>query len=82
IDVYSVAAGVPTNIGTVATAAITPGTTQLLLVQVTATQIIVTRTNITAPNSVTITNSTYRGGMYPHLGVRDTKTRWSALAVT
>ncbi|MFD3517695.1 glycerophosphodiester phosphodiesterase [Streptomyces sp. NPDC058657] len=82
IDVYSVAAGVPTNIGTVATAAITPGTTQHLRVQVTATQIIVTRTNITAPNSVTITNSTYRGGMYPHLGVRDTKTRWSALAVT
>ncbi|MFI5808967.1 glycerophosphodiester phosphodiesterase [Streptomyces sp. NPDC051561] len=82
IDVYSVTGGTPTSIGTVATAAITPGSAQHLRVQVTATQIIVTRTNITAPNSVTVTNSTYRGGMYPHLGVRDTKTRWSAIAVT
>jgi glycerophosphoryl diester phosphodiesterase len=82
IDVYRVTGGTPTNIGTVATAAITAGTTQHLRVQVTATQIIVTRTNITAPNSVTVTNNTYRGGMYPSLGVRDTKTRWANIAVT
>jgi glycerophosphoryl diester phosphodiesterase len=82
IDVYRLTAGVPTNIGTVATAAITNGTTQHLRIQVTATQIIVTRTNITAPNSVTVTNSTYRGGMYPSFSVRDTKTRWANVAIT
>ncbi|MFF5473320.1 glycerophosphodiester phosphodiesterase [Streptomyces achromogenes] len=82
IDVYKVASATATSIGTVATAAITAGTTQHLKIQVTATQIIVTRTNIAAPNSVTVTDSTYRGGMYPHLGVRDTKTRWANLALT
>ncbi|MFF9624293.1 glycerophosphodiester phosphodiesterase [Streptomyces griseosporeus] len=82
IDVYKVTGGTPTSIGTVATAAITAGTTQHLRVQMTATQIIVTRTNIAAPNSVTATDSTYRGGMYPHFGVRDTKTRWANVALT
>ncbi|WP_162603042.1 glycerophosphodiester phosphodiesterase family protein [Streptomyces sp. CS081A] len=82
IDVYRITNGTPTSIGTVATAAIGLGTTQHLRVQVTATQIIVTRTNIAAPNSVTITNSTYRGGMYPNFGVRDTKARWANVAVT
>ncbi|MGA5869243.1 glycerophosphodiester phosphodiesterase [Streptomyces cinereoruber] len=82
IDVYRVTSGTPTSIGTVATAAIGLGTTQHLRVQVTATQIIVTRTNIAAPNSVTVTNSTYRGGMYPSFGVRDTKARWANVAVT
>lgn len=82
IDVYRVTAGVPTSIGTVATAAITTGTTQHLRIQLTATQIIVTRTNIAPTNSVTVTNSTYRGGMYPAFGVRDTKTRWANVAIT
>ncbi|MER5312666.1 glycerophosphodiester phosphodiesterase family protein [Streptomyces sp. NPDC002773] len=82
IDVYRVTSGTPTNIGTVATAAITTGTTQHLRIQVTATQIIVTRTNIASPNSVTVTNNTYRSGMYPNFGVRDTKTRWANVAIT
>ncbi|MFF8879593.1 glycerophosphodiester phosphodiesterase [Streptomyces flaveolus] len=82
IDVYRVTGGTSTSIGTVATAAITAGTTQHLRIQMTATQIIVTRTNITAPNSVTATDSTYRGSLYPHLGVRDTKTRWANVAVS
>jgi glycerophosphoryl diester phosphodiesterase len=82
IDVYKIASAAATNIGTVATAAVAAGSTQHLRVQVTATQIIVTRTNIAAPNSVTITDNTYRGGMYPHLGVRDTKARWANIAVT
>ncbi|MFE1111202.1 glycerophosphodiester phosphodiesterase [Streptomyces rochei] len=82
IDVYRVTGGTSTSIGTVATAAITTGTTQHLRIQMTATQIIVTRTNIAAPNSVTATDSTYRGGLYPHFGVRDTKTRWANVAVT
>ncbi|MFE6426731.1 glycerophosphodiester phosphodiesterase [Streptomyces rochei] len=82
IDVYKNTGGVATSIGTLATAAITPGTTQHLRVRLTATQIIVTRTNIAAPNVLTVTDSTYRTGLYPHLGVRDTKTRWANLAVT
>lgn len=79
---YKLTGGTPTSVGTVATAAITAGTTQHLKVQVTATQLIITRTNIAAPNSLTVTDSTYRGGMYPHLGVRDTKTRWANLTIT
>lgn len=82
INVYKVAGGGATQIGTVATAAISTGTTQHLRVQLTATQIIVTRTNIAAPNSVTINDATYRGGMYPHLGVRDIKARWANVAIT
>ncbi|MFI5859143.1 glycerophosphodiester phosphodiesterase [Streptomyces parvulus] len=82
IDVYKNTGGVATNIGTVATAAITPGSAQHLRIRLTATQIIVTRTNIGGTNSVTVTDSTYRTGLYPHLGVRDTKTRWANLAVT
>ncbi|MER7813714.1 glycerophosphodiester phosphodiesterase family protein [Streptomyces sp. NPDC006798] len=82
IDVYRVTGGVVTNIGTLATAAITTGTTRKLRIQVTATQIIVSRPDIVAPNTLTITNNTYRGNMYPHLGVRDAKVRWSALAIS
>lgn len=82
IDVYRVTAGTPTSIGTVSTASITTGTTQHLRIQLTSTQIIVTRTNISPTNSVTVTNNTYRGGMYPSFGVRDTKTRWANVAIT
>ncbi|MFD8199966.1 glycerophosphodiester phosphodiesterase [Streptomyces sp. NPDC059701] len=82
IDVYRVAGGTPTSIGTVTTAAITAGSSQHLRIQMTGTQIIVTRTNIAAPNSVTCTDSTYRGSLYPHLGVRDTKTRWANVTVS
>lgn len=82
IDVYRVDAGTVTNVGTLATAAVTAGTTQHLKVQVTATQLIITRTNIAAPNSLTVTNSTYRGGMYPQLGVKDVKARWANIAIS
>ncbi|WP_432137663.1 glycerophosphodiester phosphodiesterase [Streptomyces sp. bgisy154] len=82
IDVYRVTGGTPTNVGTVSTASITAGSSQHLRIQVTATQIIVTRTNISAPNSVTATDSTYRGGLYPHFGVRDVKGRWANVALT
>ncbi|MER7623959.1 glycerophosphodiester phosphodiesterase family protein [Streptomyces sp. NPDC126503] len=82
LDLFKVTNGVASNIGTAATAAITPGTTQHLRVQVTATQIIVTRTNIAAPNALTVTDSTYRGGMYPHCAVRDTKSRWANIAIS
>jgi glycerophosphoryl diester phosphodiesterase len=82
IDVYRVAGGTSTSIGTVTTAAITTGTTQHLRIQMTATQLIVTRTNIATPNSVTATDSTYRGSLYPHFGVRDTKTRWANVTVS
>ena len=82
IDVYRVVDNTPTSIGTLATAAITAGSTQHLRVQMTGTQIIVTRTNIAAPNTLTINDTTYRNALYPHLGVRDTKTRWSKVTVT
>ncbi|MDV6290340.1 hypothetical protein R2F25_30495 [Streptomyces sp. UP1A-1] len=82
IDVYRVVDSTPTSIGTLATAAITAGSTQHLRVQMTGTQIIVTRTNIAAPNTLTINDTTYRNALYPHLGVRDTKTRWSKVTVT
>lgn len=82
IDVYRITAGAPTKIGTVTTAAITLGSAQHLQIKVTGTQIIVTRTNIATPNAVTITDSTYRTGLYPHLAARDIKTRWANLAVT
>lgn len=67
------------KVGGVATTPLVPGAVNHLRVQVTPTQLIVTRTNIGAPNSVTVTDSTYRGGMYPHLGVRSVKARWSNL---
>ncbi|MEW5658365.1 glycerophosphodiester phosphodiesterase family protein [Streptomyces cinereoruber] len=82
LDVYRVTSGTPTHIGTLATAPIELGTTQRLRIQVTATQIIVTRPNIAAPNSLTVASSTYRGGMYPSLGVRDARARWANVAVT
>lgn len=81
IDVYRVASGTSTSIGTVSTAAITAGSAQHLRVQMTSTQLIVTRTNIATPNAVTCTDSTYRGGLYPHIGVRDVKARVSALSI-
>ncbi|MFD8200495.1 glycerophosphodiester phosphodiesterase [Streptomyces sp. NPDC059701] len=82
IDLYRNTGGTATRIGTLATAAITAGTAQHLRIRLTATQITVTRTNIAAPNALTVTDSTYRTGLYPHLGVRDTKTRWANLAIT
>ncbi|MFA0844337.1 glycerophosphodiester phosphodiesterase [Streptomyces rochei] len=82
LDIYKVTGGTATQIATASTATVPTGSTQHLRIQMTATQIIVTRTNIAAPNSVTATDSTYRGGLYPHLGVRDTKTRFAHLAVT
>ncbi|MBY8880221.1 glycerophosphodiester phosphodiesterase [Actinacidiphila acidipaludis] len=82
IDVYKVAAGTPTKVGTVTTAAVTIGAVQHLRVQVTATSLIVTRTNAATPNSVTVSDATYRGTMYPHLGVRHASTRWSALTIS
>ncbi|MFE5514448.1 glycerophosphodiester phosphodiesterase [Streptomyces sp. NPDC056529] len=82
IDVYRVTSGTPTKIGTLATAAISLGTTQHLRIQVTATQIIVTRTDAAAPNSLTVTNSSYRGGMYPSFGIRDARARWANVAIT
>jgi glycerophosphoryl diester phosphodiesterase len=82
IDVYKIAGGTPATLGTLTTAAITAGTTQHLRVQMTGTQLIITRTNIAAPNTLTINDSAYRTGLYPHLGVRDTKTRWANLTVT
>lgn len=82
IDIYRVVDNTPTSIGSLATAAIAAGTTQHLRVQMTGTQIIVTRTNIAAPNSLAASDVTYRTALYPHFGVRDTKTRWSKVAVT
>lgn len=79
LDVFRTVHGTTpaTKLGGVATAALVPGAVNHLRVQVTASQIIVTRTNINTPNSVTITDATYRGGMYPHLGVRSVKARWA-----
>ncbi|MET7646337.1 hypothetical protein ABZS83_22465, partial [Streptomyces sp. NPDC005426] len=81
LDVFKTYGGTTpaTKLGGVVTAALVPGAVNHLRVQVTASQIIATRTNIATPNSVTVTDSTYRGGMYPHLGVRDVKARWSNL---
>jgi glycerophosphoryl diester phosphodiesterase len=81
IDVYRIVDNTPTSIGSLATAAITAGTTQHLRVQMTGTQIIITRTNIAAPNALTVNDTTYRNALYPHFGVRDTKTRWSKVTV-
>ncbi|MER7191286.1 hypothetical protein [Streptomyces flaveolus] len=61
---------------------ITAGTAQHLRIRLTPTQITVTRTNTAAPNTLTVTDSTYRIGLYPRIGVRDTKTRWAGLAIT
>jgi Glycerophosphoryl diester phosphodiesterase len=82
IDCYRITNGIPAGVGSAATAPLTLGATQHLKVQVTPTQVVVTRTNIPSPNSLTINDSTHRGGMYPHLAVRDTKSRWSNIAVS
>lgn len=81
VDVYKVTADTPTKIGTVTTAAITTGTAQHLRIAVTATTITVTRTNIATPNSVAVTDSTYRGG-YWHLGSREVKVRFGNIILS
>jgi hypothetical protein len=82
IDCYRITNGVPAGIGSAATAPLTMGAVQHLKVQITATQVIVTRTNISGLNSLVVTDATFRGGMYPHLAVRDTKSRWANLTVS
>lgn len=81
LDIFRTAHGTApaTKVGGVVTAALTPGAVNHLRVQVTPTQLTVTRSNISTPNSVTVTDSTYRGGLYPHLGVRSVKARWANL---
>jgi hypothetical protein len=81
IDVYKVVADTPTKIGTVTTASLVIGATNHLRIAVTATTITVTRTNIATPNSVAVTDSTYRGG-YWHLGSREVKVRFGNIAIT
>ncbi|MDP5310368.1 glycerophosphodiester phosphodiesterase [Streptomyces poriferorum] len=79
LDVFRTVHGstAATKVGGAVTTALVPGAVNHLRVQVTPTQLVVTRTNIGTPNSVTVTDSTYRGGMYPHLGVRTAKARWA-----
>ncbi|MFB8083680.1 glycerophosphodiester phosphodiesterase [Streptomyces sp. NPDC056013] len=83
IDVYRTSHGTApaVKLGSVATPGLTAGAPIHLKVQLTPTQITVSRAGVT-PNAVTVTDSTYRGGMYPHLGVRDVKARWGNLIVT
>jgi hypothetical protein len=81
IDVYKVTSDTPTKIGTVTTASVTIGTAQHLRIAVTATTITVTRTNIATPNSVAVSDSTYRGG-YWHLMSREVKVRFGNIALT
>ncbi|MDF6043262.1 glycerophosphodiester phosphodiesterase [Streptomyces sp. JH14] len=84
VDIFKTYGGTTpaTKLGGVVSAALVPGTVYHLRVQVTPGQITATRTTIGAPNSVTVTDATYRGDMYPHLGVRDVKARWSDLVVS
>ncbi|MFD7861879.1 glycerophosphodiester phosphodiesterase [Streptomyces sp. NPDC059783] len=84
LDIYRTHGGTApaTKLGGVATTALVPGVTNHLRVQVTASQITVTRTNVATPNAVTVTDSSFRGGMYPHLGVRSVKARWANLIVS
>lgn len=82
IDVYEVTGGVASKISTLATAAVPAATSEHLRVTFSASQITVTRTNIAAPNSLTVNSPTYRGNLYPHLGARGVKARWSNLVVS
>ncbi|MBP2583044.1 glycerophosphoryl diester phosphodiesterase [Streptomyces sp. PvR006] len=83
VDIFKTYGGTTpaTKLGGVVSAALVPGTVYHLRVQVTPGQITATRTTVGAPNSVTVTDASYRGDMYPHLGVRDAKARWGNLIV-
>lgn len=82
LDVYSITAGIPDHIGTLATAAVTAGSVQHLRITATDTQLTVARTNIAAPNTLTVPRATYRDALYPHLGVRGLRARWANLIAT
>ncbi|MFE9777686.1 glycerophosphodiester phosphodiesterase [Streptomyces sp. NPDC005775] len=84
VDIFKTCGGTTaaTKLGGTTGATLVPGTVYHLRVQVTAGQITATRTTVSNPASVTVTDSSYRGDMYPHLGVRDVKARWSNLAVS
>lgn len=82
LDLYSVTSGVTTHLGTVATGTVTLGAVQHLRITVTPTQLTVARTNVATPNALTVTSDTYRGDMYPHLGVRGAKARWANVIVS
>lgn len=81
MDLYRLDAGTPTKIATVTTAAPALGATLHLRITVTSTGITAARTDVTAP-TLTSTDTSHRGGMYPHLGVRDTKTQFANLAIS
>lgn len=67
LALYKVTDGTSTLIGTVASPALVEGVTwATVTVEVTATQIIVTRTDTS--HTFTATDSTYRGSAVPHLG--------------
>ncbi|CAM5387968.1 GP-PDE domain-containing protein OS=Streptomyces microflavus OX=1919 GN=Smic_81140 PE=4 SV=1 [Streptomyces microflavus] len=68
LQLYTHAAGVTsgTQLGTTPSAAPTAGGWMTFTVQVTPTQIILTRTDLETPVVLTVTNSTHRGG-YMHL---------------
>ncbi|MYW28316.1 glycerophosphodiester phosphodiesterase [Streptomyces sp. SID2119] len=88
LQLYTHTAGVTsgTQLGTVASAAPTAGQWMTFTVQVTPTQVILTRTDLETPVVLTVTNSAHRGG-YMHLSNGSisslaNKPHWKSFSIT
>lgn len=88
LQLYTHTAGVTsgTQLGTVASTAPTAGQWMTFTVQVTPTQVILTRTDLETPVVLTVTNSTHRGG-YMHLSNGSisslaNKPHWKSFSIT
>lgn len=64
VDLFKIVNGVSTSLGTVSTAAIAVGGTAIIKIDVTPTSITVTRTDVSAPNSIVASDTTFRGGFF------------------
>lgn len=67
MEVYKTVDGSIEQVGIVAGASITQGNTTVLEIQVTATDIVITRTDLTSDNVITVIDTTFRG-KYFHYG--------------
>lgn len=88
MQLYTHTAGVTsgTQLGTTATAAPTAGAWMTFELQVTPTQLILTRTDVEPDVTLTVTNSTYRGG-YLHVSTGSVdnlanKPHWRGISIT
>ncbi|WP_326806660.1 glycerophosphodiester phosphodiesterase [Streptomyces sp. NBC_01775] len=88
MQLYSHTAGVTsgTQLGTIATTAPTAGNWMTFELQITPTQLILTRTDVEPDVTLTVTNSTYRGG-YLHVSTGSVdnlanRPHWRAISIT